>query len=55
MRIDPLIHSRLELLTLVSGLADSETVMVSRYGLIMLAMKDNGKIIGPMAKANSFM
>ena len=50
VKIDQLIHFKLELLTLVSGLEVSETAMVVKFGLMEPDMRDNGRIIELMVK-----
>lgn len=54
-RRDRLIPSSLELLMMVSGLEDSEMDLVFKNGRMVLAMKDNGKIIEHMEKESSFI
>lgn len=54
-RTDQLILLKLELPTLANGLADLEMDLVYRFGLMGLAMKDNGKIIEHTAMENLCM
>jgi hypothetical protein len=54
-RTDQLILLKLEQPTLANGLADLEMGLVFRFGLMALAMKDNGKIIELTAMENLCM
>lgn len=49
------INLRMEQFILASGLMDSEMVMVAKYGLMALVMKELGLMIKQMDMENSFM
>jgi hypothetical protein len=51
-REDLLIDLKQELCMMENGLVDSETDMEFKNGQMVLVMKANGEIIGPMVKAN---
>jgi len=51
-REDLLIDLKLELCMMENGLVDLETDMEFKNGQMVLVMKANGEIIGPMVKAN---
>ena len=48
-------HTRPEHSIQVNGLAASVTVLVSKFGLMVLAMKEIGRITGPTASASSLI
>jgi len=51
-REDLLIDLKQELCMMENGLVDLETDMEFKNGQMVLVMKANGEIIGPMVKAN---